>query len=219
MAGAEKKAPIDWERVELEYRAGVLSLREIASIHGCSHVAVNKRAKAAGWTRDLSAKIKAKAEELVNKAAVTEEVTEQRRVNEREVIEANALRIAQVQSQHRADIGRARRLSMKLLNELEAATDNVPELVALGEMLRSENANGVDRLNDVYQAVISLPERTKTMKALSESLKNLVGLEREAYGIESLPQTIKTENVGAPANAASMDPIEAAKAYRQFIAE
>ncbi len=36
----------------------------------------------------------------------------------------------------------------------------------------------------VERAVISLPERSKTMKALTESLKNLVGMEREAYGLD-----------------------------------
>jgi hypothetical protein len=73
---------------------------------------------------------------------------------------------------------------MTLLGELQAQTGNLPGLVELGEILRQPNDNGADRLNDIYRAVISLPERSKTMKALSESLKNLVGMEREAYGLD-----------------------------------
>lgn len=58
----EAKPPPDWERIEIDFRAGVLSTREIAQAHGISHTAINKRAKAYGWDRDLSAKIKAKAD-------------------------------------------------------------------------------------------------------------------------------------------------------------
>lgn len=54
----EKKA-IDWEKIELDYRAGVKTLRQIADEHDISHVSINKRAKRDDWVRDLSAKIKA----------------------------------------------------------------------------------------------------------------------------------------------------------------
>lgn len=47
---SERKT-VDWEAVERDYRAGVLSLREIATRHGCSHVAITKRAKRDGWER------------------------------------------------------------------------------------------------------------------------------------------------------------------------
>ena len=36
----------DWEAIETAYRAGVMSLREIASLHGISEGAIRKRAKA-----------------------------------------------------------------------------------------------------------------------------------------------------------------------------
>lgn len=212
------KQAVDWERVEMLYRAGTVSVREIAAEAGISHTAINKRAKRDEWARDLKAKIKAKADAKVSRATVSSEVSAQTKITEAVRVEIEAEVSARIQLSHRADIGKARRLAIKLLDELDAQTGSVPELEDLGELLRKENANGVDRLNDIYRAVISLPERTKTMKALSESLKNLIGLEREAYGIESLPQTIKTEAVGASANAATMDPIEAAKAYRQFMA-
>ncbi|MBI6375701.1 hypothetical protein JEP81_19325, partial [Proteus mirabilis] len=35
-------------------------------------------------------------------------------------------------------------------------------------------------------SIISLPERVKSAKALSETLKNLVGLERQAYGLDDV---------------------------------
>ena len=178
-----KRVTPDWEAVELDYRAGIRSLREMGAAHGVSHVAISKRAKAHEWERDLSAKIKAKADSLVNRAMVTTSVNTGSTVTERAIIEANAERIAQVRGEHRSDIGRARTLTVAMLIELESQTGNLPALVGLGEMLRSPNEAGADKLNDLYRAVISLPERTKTVKALAEALKHLVGLEREAYDI------------------------------------
>jgi hypothetical protein len=50
---AAKPAAPDWERIELDYRAGVKTLRQIAAEHGITHGAINKRAKRDGWERDL----------------------------------------------------------------------------------------------------------------------------------------------------------------------
>ena len=73
---SEKKV-IDWEKIELDYRAGVKSLREIAAEHDISDGAIRKRAKRDDWSRDLSAKINAKAEDLVRKELVRSEVRTQ----------------------------------------------------------------------------------------------------------------------------------------------
>ncbi|MDC6133692.1 hypothetical protein PPH41_39115 [Burkholderia gladioli] len=182
---AEEKEKPDWERIETEYRAGVLSLREIAKAHpGVSHVTIKRRADKEGWTRDLAERIQAKAEELVTKQAVTEDVTRQRAVTEREVIDANAARIAQVRGEHRADIARARQLAMTLLAEVEAETSGIEHLQELGVLLFSPDERGRDRLNEIYQKVISSAGRIDSMKRLSETLRHLIALEREAYGLK-----------------------------------
>jgi hypothetical protein len=182
---ATPKAVIDWEKVEREFRAGVLSLREIGDANGCSHVAVSKRAKAEAWPRDLKARIKAKADELVNKAVVTTEVTSTRLVRDLETVEANARVIADIRLAHRNDITRARRLTNKLLDELEGLTDNRELFEQLGDFLRKEGEDGQDKRNDLYMKIIELPSRTKTMKDLAETLKTLVGLERQAYDLDT----------------------------------
>lgn len=183
----EKKAP-DWERIEQLYRAGVLSLREIAvACPGPNHVAIARRAKKFGWVQDLSGKIKARAEDLVTRHSVTEDVTAKRAVTDRLVIESNAQAIADVRLSHRGDIARGRRLTNKLLDELEGLTDNRDLFEELGELMRNPDDNGQDKRNDLYQKVIDLPARTKTMKELAETLKTLVGLERQAYDIVADP--------------------------------
>ncbi|MCA7976796.1 hypothetical protein LGM57_10735 [Burkholderia cepacia] len=175
----------DWERIEAEYRAGVLSLREIAKLHpGVSHVSIKRRADKEGWTRDLAEKIQAKADDLVTKQAVTPEVTAKRAVTEREVIDANATRIAQVRGEHRADISRARSLAMKLLAEIEAQSADLELFERLGELVLESGDDEKSKLLEAYQRVLSTPSRVDFMRKFAEALKTLVGLEREAYGIK-----------------------------------
>lgn len=180
------KAPPDWERIELDYRAGVKSNREIGAEHGVTEGAIRKRAKAQEWVKDLAGKIQAKADELVRRDAVRAEVRANQVASEKSVVEANAQAIADVRLAHRKDIGRARTLTNTLLDELAKQTD--PETLVmlneLGELLRREDDNGQDRRNDLYMKVISLTERAKTMKTLAESMQKLVDMERTAFGMD-----------------------------------
>lgn len=180
-----EKPATDWERVEHHYRAGVLSVREIASTCSVSHVAIHKRAKREGWTRDLQAKIKAKADSLVNTELVNSKVNKEALVTERGIVEANAQAIANIRIAHRTDIGRYRRLANSLLEELEGLTDNRDLFDQLGNLMQSPDDNGLDKLNDLYRKVIELPSRTKVMKELGETLKNLIALERQAYNVDA----------------------------------
>ena len=188
---------IDWEAVEVQYRAGIRSLKDIGEEFGVSAPGILKRAKRDGWTRDLSEKIRAKADAQVNASAVNVPVNAEARVSEREIIDANAQAIVSVRLSHRKDIQRSRRITMGLLEELEQQTgaDNVAMLEQMGELLRSEDDKGQDKLNDLYRKIISLPGRAKTMKDLGESLRVLVTLERQAFGLDdkdSKPQDALT---------------------------
>lgn len=182
---ASKRKQIDWERVEREYRAGILSVREIAVSVGVSHTAINKKASSQGWDRDLSAKIKAKADALVSKSEVSNKVSSERRATDQQVVESNALAIANIRIEHRGDIRRSKSLVMTLLDELDEQTTGRAAFAELGEIMRRENDYGVDRLNDIYHKVIATPGRIDSIKKLAESLRILIALEREAWGIDS----------------------------------
>lgn len=184
------QAAPDWERIELDYRAGIKTLRQIAGEHGISDTAVRKRAKRDGWERDLAGKIHAKAEAIVQRQALREEYRPSQAA-EREVIEANALAVADVRLAQRRDIHRSRATCMRLLDEMEqqAGIEQAALLEQLGNLLRDADDDGRDRLNDLYQRIISLPERARTMKALADSLRVLVDLERQAFGMDAAAVT------------------------------
>ena len=182
---ATAKPPIDWEAVEIDFRAGVLSFAEIGKLHGVSKGRISQVATARGWDRDLSAKIRAKAEAKLNAAALNAPLNADRAVLERQIIEANAERIAQVRGEHRGDIQRVRSLGLSLLAELEGQGASREDLDKLGELMANPDQDGkADKLNEIYHKVISTPSRIDSAKKVAETLKHAIGLEREAYGLD-----------------------------------
>jgi hypothetical protein len=189
MTDTPKKAPTDWESIERDYRAGILSLREIGEANGITHAAIRKRAIKEGWERDLSAKIRAKAEALVSKDAVSSKVSTDTKVSEREIVDANAELVASVDRRHKGTAKRGQALVERLLAELEITTDNQADFEKLGELLdqTEETESGrlkEDRLNKIYRAVISMGGRVDSLKKLAETFEKFAKFERIAYRLE-----------------------------------
>lgn len=178
---------IDWERVEIDYRTGIKTLRDIADEHGISHGAINKRAKRDGWVRDLTAKIQAKAAELVSKSAVSKEVSKTMRILESEIVTANAVNNATIELKQRDDVTFGREVITSLIQELKEQIDNRADLEDLGEMMRNPDAYGNDKLNDQYKKVISFAGRVDNAKKLAEANKVQIELERRVYKIDTDP--------------------------------
>jgi hypothetical protein len=110
------KKQIDWEAIEREYRAGQLSIREIARQNDISDASIRKKAKKEGWERDLSEKIRQKT----NNELVRIEVRDQMRTsNTREIIEEAAARGVEVVRSHRKMISRLLEIGGNIMQELE----------------------------------------------------------------------------------------------------
>lgn len=148
------KPSIDWERIESDFRAGLMSLREIAAANpGSNHVAIKRRADREGWTKDLSEKIAAEAERVVTRKAVTDG----RAVTDKALVEINASAVADVRLKHRADINEARLLAMGMVEELTAFS--------------------------IDKKKATLASRMTMMRCAAETMKTLIALEREAWGL------------------------------------
>lgn len=180
---AKEPEGLDWPAIELDYRAGIKTLRAMAKEHGLSHVAIDKRAKRDGWTRDLNARIRAKAEAMVNKDAVTSPVNKQ---NETAVVEANATLQADVIRSHRKDVVRARNLVNTLLDELSAICMSAEEIASLEDFesaLASGDQDAEAMALSVFLKATGLGDRADIMKKLAETLVKLVTVERVVFGI------------------------------------
>jgi len=157
---AERKQ-VDWESVERDYSAGLLSLREIGDKHGVTEGAIRKKAKKEEWVRDLTAKIAKKTDDLVRKEMVRSEVRSEKTVSEKEVIEANAQAIVNVKLGHRTSIKKVNSLVESLLDEIETLNKD--------------------------KSVENLPMRVDVTKKLMDTLKTSIDKERQAFGIVDAP--------------------------------
>jgi len=180
----EKKPVVDWDAIELDYRAGIKSLRAMADEYGVSNGRIAQVAKKNQWPRDLQAKIEQKAKEKLSKAALSDELSAAKHVSEAAVVEAGATAIVSVQLGHRRDIQRGHRVVMKLLDELEFQTDNLELLEQLRELMFSPDDKGIDKRDELFRKVISLSSRSSIAKTLTDALKSTIALEREAFGID-----------------------------------
>jgi hypothetical protein len=179
------KEDVDWEGIERDYRAGLLSLREIADRYpGTNHVAISRRAKKYGWARDLTEKIKAKADDLVTRSDVTGDVTKTSAVSEREIVDSNAEALALVIRGQRKSLVRLDGVVQMLFDRLESELKNGELFSQLGEIMAAPDENGQDKLNDLYRKVIALPNQTDTAKKLAETLKTQIELERRVFKID-----------------------------------
>lgn len=184
--------PINWAGVEREYRAGIAPLRAIATKFGCSHGAITKHAKKERWTRDLNPKIHARAAELVSKAAlssVSKPASMESKMAEAITVESNALALSIVQLGHRADIAALRAIIKGLMGELAVVVEQ-PELYGLvHDALANPDEPAIDALRDMAALVVSLPGRTKVAKDLADALHRAIGMEREAFGLDTAAGT------------------------------
>ena len=188
----EKRQKIDYDRIERGWRAGILSPRQLAAAYEeetgqkVSHAAIIKHFTKLGIPRNLAEKIKAKSDAMVTQAMVTEQVTPITIKRDKDIIEDAATQLTNIRLGQRKDIQRSRKIAMSLFDELEmmVGQENVKLLEMLGELMWSPDDKGNDKVNDLYMKIISMPGRVKSMKDLSDTLKTLIALERQAFGLD-----------------------------------
>jgi len=184
---ASKLLPPDWAGMELAWRTGIRSVRSIAMEFGVSGAAVHQHFTKLGIPRDLRARIQAKAQEKLNRAALTPKAdVKAPPATEAAIVEVNAQVLAHVQTAHRKHIGRARELAFTMLAELEEVTGAKPILERISSEMRSLDEGEMrSALQELAMLVRNLPSRVKVMRDLAETLRTLVGMEREAFGLNT----------------------------------
>jgi hypothetical protein len=175
------KVDVDWEAIEGMYRAGLLSVREIARSHGISHVAILKRAKADAWARDLTAKVR----QQVTTALVTSEVTKEELATEREIVEAAAAQVIALVRSHRAEIGRNRAMITTLMGQLEGAVEHRDLLEQIIDEVEDGGTGASTKRREALFRAVALPAHAGVLKSLADTLKVVIALEREAFNVSA----------------------------------
>lgn len=155
------RPPVDWERIEAEYRAGQISLRGIARAHGVTEGAIRKKAKAGGWARALADKVRKQVSEKLVRSDGTHP---QRARTDREIVEAASLRGLEVVTSHRADIqqlhGLKRVLAGRLSDVLHGGSPGGP---CLGE--KESPGDLLEKLSRVTARLIPLERQAFNLDA------------------------------------------------------
>ena len=151
------KRIIDWDAIERDYRAGIKTLREIAIEHGITHGAINNHRKEHEWIRDLSARIKLKAAQLVSNALLSKEMSKQSKLSESDIIKSSA--------------------------ELQAGailqeSEEIKRLSSIAETFEEEL-----KLISMNEEPIDLEKRTRILKSLTDVREKIINLRRRNLGI------------------------------------
>lgn len=177
MTSSKPKPRTDWESIERDYRAGVLSIREVAKIQGVTDGAIRKKAKAEGWERDLTDKVNAK----VKSELVRTEVRSANVRTDREIVEHAAATVVEVVRSHRRGISSAQNIVGLLMAQLTDVAGKRDEFEVAIDIETAEDKT-TQRRTQLMKA-ISIPSHASTVRDLSTAMKNLVGLERQAFNI------------------------------------
>src|SRR4051812_21728172 len=95
------KKYVDWRKVELDFRAGLLPLERIGNKHGISKGRISQVAKAENWSRDLKGRIATRTQEKVEQSEVKRSLNNEAK---RYVKKKDELEVIEVMSDLRVDV-------------------------------------------------------------------------------------------------------------------
>lgn len=193
----------DWEAIERDYRTGKFTLRELEAKHGPSYAEISRRSKREGWTKDLRDIINQATSAAVLRETVT---AAQKDVTETVLVAAELNK--NVILAHREGLKRITGIKQKLLDQIEQAAENLPELEEVVEILRKPDDNGNDRMNDMMRKAMSRSSLVDDLKKLTEVDERVRKGEREAFGLDDDPAD------DAPGRGAGREMTDAERAVR-----
>lgn len=172
----------DWKKIERLYRAGLLSIREIAREMNITEGDIRYHAKKHGWKRDLTQEARQayRTKTVQNLAKVFDSGDLKNQldsITDEEIIEEAARTQIEVVRQHQKTLGAGHSLTMRLLNELDTVTSHTDELErAIVDTTAPNRRAGLQR-------AISLGARATTLRDLAAAARLWVTLERQAFNI------------------------------------
>lgn len=179
-----KRHKVDWEAFEREYRCGGMSMRALCEKYGANPGNASRKAKLNGWVQDASQEVR----ERTRAALITAEnpkdntVVSQNNTPTREDVEVAVQTNLAVIKRHRKDIGQGQEIVSLLMKQL-VDTAVSRESIENDIEIETKDDDSGHRRGRMMKAV-SLPSNAAVLRDLSTAMKNLVGLERQAFNLD-----------------------------------
>lgn len=191
-----------WEQIRNEYRAGTLSVRDIAKAFGPTEAAIRSRAKKEAWERDLTDQVRAATRAKLNAAEATPSAKPQ------EIIAAAADRNFKTVQAHMKSLGRLAEIEEKLIDRIFRGFDDLAvfdeaesimaRMQAVEHHTDSKGVGVANLMAALFNPELDRSALLKTLTKCHSDLTTAVGkriqLERQALNIDK-PED-KTGNVG-----------------------
>lgn len=178
------KKPIDWTAIERDYTKTSLPVRELARWYNCDEKAIRLRAKAGSWLRrgqENSATPPPTPQPL---DALVAPIVERLR------------EMAPDEPAHTPDIvERARRVALRMVDELETMTGRRGELEALIDEALAGKDNAKQRAS--LQKALSLSDRAMVLKNIALATKTLAEAHAPAGKKAAAAEDAKTAGLGS----------------------
>ncbi len=175
---------LDLERIELQYRGGLQTVREIGRDHGVTHGRIVQLAKQFGWTQDVAARARHRAAEIL---AQPEPEPRAPNPHIEPAVNSATDAIVRVRLAHRRSIDKQRELVDTLTAEVQALTSNKSLRRLIQEAENEEDAGKLKALSLAIDRAQGLANRATVLKTLVEAQKALIALERQAYDLDGAP--------------------------------
>lgn len=170
----------DWTRVERLYRAGLLSIYEIARECHTAEANVRYHAKSKGWKRDLTDAMRSSARiKMVENLASFDSVDADKlkQSTDDDLIEQAARTQVQVVREHQKTLGQGHSLTLRMLDELDTTT------AYKGELQELISTTVAPSRQEALRRAVSLGSRATIMRDLATAARLWVTLERQAFSI------------------------------------
>ncbi|MCI1908990.1 MAG: terminase [Acetobacter fabarum] len=153
-----KKTETDWHTIEADFRAGVLSNRQIAKKHGVAESTLRKRIASGGWVRNPAQKVRTKTK-----------VAHQPAHNLQKTLPRPQQKSLPPSSRSVANLDdRTEQLVSRLLGEVEDTTAHLGEISNAIEVETADDNSS--RRRDAMLKAISTKERAETVRTLKQIL-------------------------------------------------
>lgn len=181
---ATTRRKTDWDAVERDYRTGKFTLRELADKYGVTHGAIGQQSRKNGWEKDLTEEIRQATNARLVSELVSNEVSKTTQAVSNTVLAAAEVN-ARVILGHRTGLQRITNIKNMMLNQIEQAAAQLPDLAEVIEMARNPDENGMDRVNDALRKALGRGALVDDLKKLTEVDAQVRKGEREAFQIDA----------------------------------